>query len=130
MQALAETMDIECENAAFMSDIEDRELLCRAASGDVEAKLQLVKKYLGLVIELAASHTLGTERQFPEMVRVGISALIEAANGFHHSHQTEFADHVRYEIEKAMARNVLKEVDEVKAEGGDIWEILGKSRSE
>ena len=64
------------------------------------------------------------------MIRIGVSALIEAANGFHHSHQTGFADHVRYEIDKAMARNELKEVNEVKAEGGDIWEILGKSRSE
>jgi DNA-directed RNA polymerase specialized sigma subunit len=123
-------MDIECENAALMSDIEDQELLCRAASGHVEAKLQLVKKYLDLVIELAASHTLGTERQFPKMVRVGVSALIEAANSFQNSYQIGFANHVRYEVDKAMARDVLKEVDEVKAESGDIWEILGKSESE
>lgn len=85
---------------------EEKELIYRAASGDVEAKLELVKDHLDLVVELAARYAVETGRPFPQMVQVGTVAVVKAADVFHTVQQTEFAEHARYEIARAMERIV------------------------
>ena len=85
-----------------MQEGEESELVCKAASGDIEAKLQLVKKHLNLVVEIAAMYASKTGRTFPQMVQVGALVIIKAANSFHHSQQIGFADHLKSEITRAM----------------------------
>lgn len=84
----------------------ERELISRAAAGDVEAKLQLVKTHLDLVVEFAAGYSSETGKPFSQMVQVGASTVIKAADNFHRSQQDEFADHLRLELTRAMGRIV------------------------
>ena len=81
---------------------EERELIYRTALGDVEAKLELVKEHLDLVVELAAGYAVETGRPFPQMVQVGAVAIVKAADAFHTVQQLEFSEHMRYEIIRAM----------------------------
>ena len=85
-----------------MSEEEEMGLILRAASGDAEARLKLVKDHLNLVVEIAAIHASETGRPFSQMVQAGTLAVIKAADEFHHSQQLEFADYVRHEITRAM----------------------------
>ena len=94
--------DNKCEGVLFMSEGEERELIHRAALGDVEAKLELVKEHLDLVVELAAGRSAETGRSFPQMVQIGTLAVIRAVDEFHRSQEMAFVHQVRFEITKAM----------------------------
>ena len=85
-----------------MRGVEETELIFRASAGDIEAKLQLVKMHLDLVVQIAAAYTSQTGRPFSQMVQAGASAVIRAADGFHESQQIGFVEYLRYEIAKAM----------------------------
>ena len=85
-----------------MPEEKETELVHRAASGDIEAKLQLVKEHLGLVVELAAGYASETGNQFSQVVKEATLAVIRAADDFHVSQQIRFVDHVRHEFVKAM----------------------------
>ena len=85
-----------------MPDGKVTELVYRAASGDVEAKLELVKDHLDLVVGLAAGYAIEAGKPFSQMVQAGTLAVIKAADEFYHSQQMGFDHHVRYEIMRAM----------------------------
>jgi DNA-directed RNA polymerase sigma subunit (sigma70/sigma32) len=94
--------DLEYSEIPIINEAEDTELMHRASSGDVQAKLHLVKEHLGLVVVLAANYASETGKSFPAMVRTGIIAVIEAANTFYCSRQSRFIDHVVYKVSEAM----------------------------
>jgi len=85
-----------------MSEEEEIQLLHRACSGDVEARLQLVKEHLNLVVELAAGGAAKTGKPFSLMVQVGALAIIKAADEFDESQQVAFVEYVRHEITRAI----------------------------
>jgi DNA-directed RNA polymerase sigma subunit (sigma70/sigma32) len=85
-----------------MPEEEKTELLYRAASGDVEAKLRLVKEHLDVVVELAAGYASETGRPFSQMVQVGTLAVVKSASSFRYPQQIEFIDHVRQEVIRAI----------------------------
>jgi len=86
----------------FMQVKEETELLRRACLGDAKAKLQLVKKHLDLVVELAAGYAAETGKAFPQMVQAGTMAVIRAADDFHCSQEAEFSDHLTLHITRAI----------------------------
>ncbi len=90
---------------SFMQGIEETELLRRACLGDAEARLQLVKEYLNLVVELAAEYTSKTGIPFSQMVKVGTTAVIKAADDFHCSQEIEFSDHMILHVTRTMEEN-------------------------
>ena len=106
MQASTGTLDLHTEEkyrgVSFMLEEEEIQLLHRACSGDVEARLQLVKEHLNLVVELAAVCAAKTGKPFPLMVQVGALAIIKAADEFNESQQVAFIEHVRYEVIRAI----------------------------
>lgn len=106
MQMLTETVDLDMDweyrGVSFMPEEEETELIHRAASGDVEAKLQLVKDHLDLVVVLAAEHASETGKPFSQAVQAGASAVIKAADDFHRSQQIGFIDYLRLEAVRAM----------------------------
>jgi DNA-directed RNA polymerase sigma subunit (sigma70/sigma32) len=108
MQILTGTVDSytdqEYRGVSFMLEEERTELLYRVASGDVEAKLQLVKEYLDLVVELAAGYASETGRPFSQMVKAGTLAVIKAANSFDYPQGIGFADHMRLQVIRAIER--------------------------
>ncbi len=81
---------------------EETELLRRACLGDAKARLQLVRDYLDLVVELAAEYAAETGRAFPQMVQAGTMAVIKAADDFHCSQEVEFSDHLALHITRAI----------------------------
>ncbi len=86
----------------FMQGEEEIELLRRVCLGDAEAKLQLVKAYLSLVVELAAGYASKTGIPFSQMVKAGTMAVIKAADDFHCSQEIEFNDHMILYVTRAM----------------------------
>ena len=87
---------------SFMQGKEETELLRRACLGDAEARLQLVKQHLNLVVEFAAGYAAKTGRPFSQMVKAGTIAVIKAADDFHCSQEIEFSDHVMLHVTRAM----------------------------
>lgn len=85
----------------FMSK-EDAKPLHKACLGNAEARLQLVKSYLNLVVELAAEYARQTEKPFPQMVKAGTLAVVRAADNFHCHEQVEFHEHVKFHVSRAM----------------------------
>jgi DNA-directed RNA polymerase sigma subunit (sigma70/sigma32) len=85
-----------------MRGVDETELIFRASAGDIEAKLQLVKMHLDLVVQIAAVYASQTGRPFSRMVQAGASAVIRAADGFHGSQQIGFVEYLKYEIAQAM----------------------------
>ncbi len=86
----------------FMQGKEETELLRRVCLGDAEARLQLVKAYLNLVVELAAGCASKTGIPFSQMVKVGTTAVIKAADDFQCSQEIEFSDHMILHVTRAM----------------------------
>jgi DNA-directed RNA polymerase sigma subunit (sigma70/sigma32) len=95
-------IDQECRGVSLMRWVDETELIFRASAGDIEAKLQLVKMHLDLVVEMAAAYTSQTGRSFSQMIQAGASAVIRAADEFQGSQQIAFVEHLRYEIAKTM----------------------------
>lgn len=106
MQASTGTLDLHTEEkyrgVSFMLEEEEIQLLHRACSGDVEARLQLVKEHLNLVVELAAGCAAETGKPFSRIVQVGALAIIKAADEFDQSQQVAFVDYVKHEINRAI----------------------------
>ena len=90
-----------------MSEEEEIQLLCKACSGGAEAKLQLVKEYLSLVVEIAAGCAAETGEPFPRIVQVGALAVIKAADEFDQSQQLAFVDYVKNEVNRAIGSYTL-----------------------
>ena len=85
-----------------MLEEDDLKLLQRACSGDVGARLQLVKRHLSLVVELAACCSAETGKPFPQMVQAGALAVVKAADEFDQSQQVAFGDYVESEITRVI----------------------------
>ncbi len=106
MQVLTETVGSYlrrgCRETQFVVGGMDSEIIYKAAKGDAEAKLKLVKNHLDLVVEIAAEYSAKTGRSFFQMIQTGTSAVIRAAEKFHDPYQISFVDRVREEVIKAM----------------------------
>ena len=86
----------------FMLEEDDLKLLQRACSGDVGARLQLVKRHLSLVVELAACCSAETGKPFLQMVQSGALAVVKAADEFDRSQKVAFDDYVKSEITRVI----------------------------
>ncbi len=90
------------DGVSFMQRKEEIELLRRVCLGDAEARLQLVKMHLNLVVELGAGYATKTGMPFSQMVKAGTLAVIKAADDFHCSQEIEFSDHVILHVTRVM----------------------------
>ena len=86
----------------MITETENIDLIIKAASGDREARLELVKDNLELVIEIAANHASLAGGSFAQGIQAGALAVIKAAGEFHECQGGCFADHVRQEVTKAV----------------------------
>lgn len=84
------------------------ELLSKAASGDVMAKLDLVKSHLNLIEDIVKDYASDSDIPLPQMLQIGTIAFIKALNKFNYSHYTEFLNHVRQEIINLMEGTFLR----------------------
>ncbi len=84
---------------------EDEEKICKIATGDVLAKLNMVKTCMNLVVKLANWYSLENCADFTQMIQVGIMAIIRAAETFNSSKQTNFIDYASQTIVKEMMKS-------------------------
>lgn len=74
------------------------ELLSKAASGDVMAKLDLVKSHLDLIENIVKDCASDNNMPLPQMLQIGTIAFIKALNKSNYSRYAEFLNNVRKEI--------------------------------
>lgn len=84
---------------------EDEEKICKIATGDVLAKLNMVKTCMNLVVKLANWYSLENSVEFTQMIQVGIMAVIKAAETFNSSEQINFIDYASQTIIKEMIKS-------------------------
>lgn len=106
MQVLVEAVDSyfkrDFRGTQFMLGSEDSEIIHKAAEGDAEAKLVLVKNHLDLIVQIAAEYSAKTGKSFFQMIKAGTLAVIRTAEKSYGSYHIGFADRVRDEIVKAI----------------------------
>jgi len=106
LQALVEALDLNTlkgyKGASFMIGNGDEELIRKVAKGDAEAKLNLVKDYLDLIVEIAAEHSKRNGKSFFQLIQAGILAIIRAAEKSCNNSHICFIDCARDEISKSM----------------------------
>lgn len=84
------------------------ELLNKAASGDVMAKLDLVKSHLNLIEDMVKDCISDCAMPLPQMLQIGTMAFIKALNKSNYSKYTEFLKNVRQEIINLMEGTFLR----------------------
>lgn len=86
--------------------MEEAELIGRAAAGEIEAKLELVRQHLDLVVEIAVAYASQTGRPFSQLIQAGASAVIraadEAADEIDWSQESGFVEFLRRRLVETM----------------------------
>jgi len=81
---------------------EQEEAICRIVSGDIIAKLELVKTCMDLVVKFANWYSFEYGTPFSQLVQIGVLTVIRTAEKFYGSENTNFNDYLSQEIMKAM----------------------------
>lgn len=84
---------------------EEEKLICSSISGDVLAKVELVKSCIDIVLRSARWYSMETGKPISQNIQTGILAVVKAAETFHHSQHIKFIDYVSQEVIKAMAQD-------------------------
>jgi len=84
-----------------LSDISDESY--KSSSIDILERLKLVKSNMDLVVSLATWYSIGEEKLFSQMLKVGISSVVKSARTFS-GHRTEFGEYLKKEISNAMLK--------------------------
>lgn len=81
---------------------EQEEAICRKVSGDVIARLELVKTCMDLVIKFANWYALENGMPFSKLVQIGVLTVVKSAERYCSSEKISFADYLSQELMKAM----------------------------
>ena len=81
---------------------EQEEAICRIVSGDIVAKLELVKTCMDLVVKFANWYAFEYGTPFSQLVQIGVYTVVKAAERFYGSVDTSFTDYLSQELMKAM----------------------------
>lgn len=83
---------------------EQEERICRSISGDSIVKLELVKTCIELIIKLARWYSVENSVPFPQLVQIGIHAVVKGAEDFCNSGDAGFVDYLCGEVMRAMIK--------------------------
>lgn len=100
IEIMSPYMERKYNNISFSP--EEEEPISKLASGDIIAKLELVKNCMDLVVKLANWFSSENELPFQQVLQAGVSAVIRAAESFDSSKKMSFIDYASQEIVKAM----------------------------
>ncbi len=84
------------------------ELLSKAVSGDVMAKLDLVKSHLNLIEDIVNDCASDNDMPLPQKLQIGTIAFIKALSKSNYSQYAEFLNNVRKEIINLMEGTLLR----------------------
>lgn len=94
------------DKTPLLSARQERELAGRVAGGDLEARDQMVRANLRLVVRIARGY-LGRGVDLPDLIEEGNLGLLRAVEGFDADMNTRFSTYASYWIKQSIKRAVI-----------------------
>ena len=126
VQSPLETYLREINETALLSSDEEKELAYRIATGDTEARDQMVRANLRLVVNIARGYT-GKGLALQDLIEEGNLGLLRAVEGFDPSMNTRFSTYASYWIKQSIKRALVNTAKTIRIPAYMV-ELLAKWR--
>lgn len=126
VQSPLETYLREINETALLSADEEKQLAYRIGDGDTEARDQMVRANLRLVVNIARSYT-GKGLGLQDLIEEGNLGLLRAVEGFDPSMNTRFSTYASYWIKQSIKRALVNSAKTIRIPAYMV-ELLAKWR--
>ncbi len=126
VQSPLETYLREINETALLTADEEKELAYRIATGNTEAREQMVKANLRLVVNIARGYT-GKGLALQDLIEEGNLGLLRAVEGFDPSMNTRFSTYASYWIKQSIKRALVNTAKTIRIPAYMV-ELLAKWR--
>jgi RNA polymerase primary sigma factor len=126
VQSPLETYLREINETALLSADQEKELAYRIADGDTEARDQMVRANLRLVVNIARGYT-GKGLALQDLIEEGNLGLLRAVEGFDPSMNTRFSTYASYWIKQSIKRALVNTAKTIRIPAYMV-ELLAKWR--
>jgi RNA polymerase primary sigma factor len=115
---------LDIDDTPLLSSPGERELAARVQAGDLEARDQLVRANLRLVVSIARTYA-GKGLPVEDLVGEGNMGLIRAAEGYDPNAGTRFATYATYWIRQSIRRSLSRDANTLRLPSY-MWTLLAK----
>jgi len=126
VQSPLETYLREINETALLTADEEKQLAYRIATGDTEARDQMVRANLRLVVNIARGYT-GKGLALQDLIEEGNLGLLRAVEGFDPSMNTRFSTYASYWIKQSIKRALVNTAKTIRIPAYMV-ELLAKWR--
>jgi RNA polymerase primary sigma factor len=126
VQSPLETYLREINETALLSAQQEKDLAHRIADGDIEARDQMVRANLRLVVNIARAYT-GKGLPLPDLIEEGNLGLLRAVEGFDPDMNTRFSTYASYWIKQSIKRALVNSAKTIRIPAYMV-ELLSKWR--
>jgi RNA polymerase primary sigma factor len=126
VQSPLETYLREINATALLSAEEEKELARRISQGDIEARDQMVRANLRLVVNIARSY-VGKGLSLQDLIEEGNLGLLRAVEGFDPNMNTRFSTYASYWIKQSIKRALVNTAKTIRIPAYMV-ELLAKWR--
>ena len=126
VQSPLETYLREINSTALLSAEEEKELARRISQGDIEARDQMVRANLRLVVNIARSY-VGKGLSLQDLIEEGNLGLLRAVEGFDPNMNTRFSTYASYWIKQSIKRALVNTAKTIRIPAY-MMELLAKWR--
>jgi RNA polymerase primary sigma factor len=126
VQSPLETYLREINETSLLTADEEKELAYRIATGDTEARDQMVRANLRLVVNIARGYT-GKGLALQDLIEEGNLGLLRAVEGFDPSMNTRFSTYASYWIKQSIKRALVNTAKTIRIPAYMV-ELLAKWR--
>ncbi len=126
VQSPLETYLREINETALLSAQEEKDLSNRIGQGDSEARDQMVRANLRLVVNIARAYT-GKGLPLPDLIEEGNLGLLRAVEGFDPDMNTRFSTYASYWIKQSIKRALVNSAKTIRIPAYMV-ELLSKWR--
>src|SRR5262245_35530192 len=106
VQSTLDTYFTEIDQTPLLTAEQEKQLAYRIAAGDVEARDQMVRANLRLVVNIARSY-IGKGLGLSDLIEEGNLGLLRAVEGFDPTMNTRFSTYASYWIKQAIRRALV-----------------------
>lgn len=126
VQSPLETYLREINSTALLTAEEEKELARRISQGDIEARDQMVRANLRLVVNIARSY-VGKGLSLQDLIEEGNLGLLRAVEGFDPNMNTRFSTYASYWIKQSIKRALVNTAKTIRIPAYMV-ELLAKWR--
>jgi RNA polymerase primary sigma factor len=126
VQSPLETYLREINETALLSAQQEKDLAHRIADGDIQARDQMVRANLRLVVNIARAYT-GKGLPLPDLIEEGNLGLLRAVEGFDPDMNTRFSTYASYWIKQSIKRALVNSAKTIRIPAYMV-ELLSKWR--